>query len=70
MVQLQDVPLLRGDYTLIAFAGDENAMTVFDRRDLRPAFSVTGDRYEVGLFTVKHRWLIDRDVEIPALGRA
>jgi lipopolysaccharide transport system ATP-binding protein len=67
VVQLHEVPLLRGEYTLIAFAGDENAMTVFDRRDLRPAFSVSGDRYEVGLFSVKHRWLDERSAELPVL---
>jgi lipopolysaccharide transport system ATP-binding protein len=65
-VQIDAVPLLRGDYTLIAFVGDEHAMTVFDRRDLRPAFSVTGERYEVGLFAVNHRWRIERDVEAVA----
>ncbi|MEA2570079.1 MAG: hypothetical protein QOI24_2080 [Acidobacteriota bacterium] len=59
VVQLRDVPLLRGDYSIIAFVGDENAMTVFDRRDLRPAFSMTGDRYEIGLLAVKHRWQLE-----------
>src|ERR1044071_23494 len=39
-VRLMDVPLLRGDYSIIAFVGDENAITVFDRRDVRPAFSI------------------------------
>src|SRR5947209_7821559 len=38
-VELQRVPLTRGEYLIIAFVGDENAITVFDRRDLRPAFS-------------------------------
>jgi lipopolysaccharide transport system ATP-binding protein len=55
-LSLIDVPLLRGDYSVIAFVGDENAMTVFDRQDLRPAFSIAGDRWEVGLITVRHRW--------------
>ncbi|HEX8168903.1 MAG TPA: ABC transporter ATP-binding protein [Thermoanaerobaculia bacterium] len=55
-VRLIDVPLLRGDYSIIAFAGDENAITVFDRRDVRPAFSMTGDRFEIGLLAVDHRW--------------
>ena len=56
IVRLLDLPLLRGDYTIIAFAGDEHALTVFDRRDLRPAFSITGDRFEIGLMSVRHRW--------------
>ncbi len=59
VVQLRSVPLLRGDYSIIAFAGDENAMTVFDRRDIRPAFSMSGERYEVGLISVDHRWVME-----------
>ena len=59
-VELRSVPLNRGDYTVIAFIGDENALTVFDRRDLSPAFSVGGDRYEVGLIAVEHRWRTER----------
>jgi lipopolysaccharide transport system ATP-binding protein len=59
VVQLRNVPLLRGDYSIIAFVGDENAMTVFDRRDLNPAFSMGGDRYEVGLISVDHRWVME-----------
>jgi ABC-type polysaccharide/polyol phosphate transport system ATPase subunit len=58
-VRLQDVPLLRGDYSIIAFVGDEHAMTVFDRRDLRPAFSMSGERFEIGLITVRHRWELE-----------
>ena len=54
--RLMDVPLLRGDYSIISFAGDENAITVFDRHDVRPAFSMTGDRFEIGLISVDHRW--------------
>jgi hypothetical protein len=55
-VRLQNVPLLRGDYSIIAFAGDENALTAFDRRDLRPAFSMSSDRFDVGVIAVDHRW--------------
>jgi ABC-type polysaccharide/polyol phosphate transport system ATPase subunit len=58
-VRLQDVPLLRGEYSIIAFAGDENAMTVFDRRDVRPAFSMTGERFDIGLIDVRHRWELE-----------
>ncbi|HEX9160569.1 MAG TPA: ABC transporter ATP-binding protein [Thermoanaerobaculia bacterium] len=55
-LQLMSVPLLRGDYSVIAYVGDENAMTVFDRHDVRPAFSIAGDRWEIGLISVRHRW--------------
>jgi hypothetical protein len=56
VAQLHSVPLNRGEYSIIAFAGDENAITVFDRRDVRPAFSVTGARFEVGLISLDHHW--------------
>lgn len=55
-VRLLDLPLLRGDYSIIAYAGDEHAITVFDRRDVRPAFTMTGERFEVGMISVDHRW--------------
>ncbi|MDQ3280348.1 MAG: ABC transporter ATP-binding protein [Acidobacteriota bacterium] len=58
-VRLQNVPLLRGDYSIIAFVGDEHALTVFDRRDVRPAFSMTGERFEIGLIAIDHRWDVD-----------
>ncbi len=66
-VRLLDLPLLRGDYSIIAFVGDEHAITVFDRRDVRPAFSMTGERFEIGLIAVDHRWELEPSrVEVPA----
>ncbi len=58
-VRLLDLPLLRGEYSIIAYVGDEHAMAVFDRRDVRPAFSMTGDRFEVGMISVDHRWELE-----------
>ena len=58
-VKLLDLPLLRGEYSIIAYVGDEHAMTVFDRRDVRPAFSMTGERFEVGMIAVDHRWELE-----------
>lgn len=55
-LKLERVPLLRGDYAVVVYAGDENAMHVYDRKDIRPAFSMSGERYEVGLITVSHSW--------------
>ncbi|HYU24696.1 MAG TPA: ABC transporter ATP-binding protein [Thermoanaerobaculia bacterium] len=59
VVELRNVPLNRGDYTIIAFVGDENALTVFDRRDVSQAFSMSGDRFEIGLISVDHRWAME-----------
>lgn len=55
-IDFEKVPLVRGEYDAVIYVGDENALHVFDRRDLRPAFSVGGDRYHVGMITVPHRW--------------
>jgi len=63
-VQLCDVPLHRGDYDIISYVGDENAITVFDRRDLR--FAMSGDRFEVGLIEVKRRWHVGESADIAA----
>ncbi|HEY0789326.1 MAG TPA: ABC transporter ATP-binding protein [Thermoanaerobaculia bacterium] len=57
--RLRDVPLVRGEYELVVYVGDENALHVFDRRDLRPAFTIAGDRYEIGLMTVDHDWEVN-----------
>jgi ABC-type polysaccharide/polyol phosphate transport system ATPase subunit len=59
-VRLRNLPLLRGEYDIIAYAGDENAIAVFDRHDVRPGFTITGDRYEVGLMSVRHDWELER----------
>lgn len=58
-VRLFDLPLLRGEYSIIAYVGDEHAITVFDRRDVRPAFSMTGEQFEVGMISVDHRWELE-----------
>lgn len=57
VVQLSKIPLNRGDYSIIAFIGDENAVSVFDRKDIRPAFSIQAAQYEVGLVSIDHRWV-------------
>ena len=59
-VHLRAVPLLRGDYALVVFVGDEHAIHVFDRKDIRPAFSVEGDRFEIGMISVSHEWEMAR----------
>jgi ABC-type polysaccharide/polyol phosphate transport system ATPase subunit len=71
VVRLRRVPLLRGDYSIVAFVGDENALSVFDRRDLRTAFSISSDRYDIGLIEVDRRWeLVPADAAAPAEAHA
>jgi lipopolysaccharide transport system ATP-binding protein len=59
-VTLRDIPLNRGEYTIIAFVGDENALAVFDRKDVVSAFSIQAERFDIGLITVDHQWTTDR----------
>lgn len=53
-VELRDIPLLRGDYSLNAFVGDENALHIYDRKAIRSAFVIESDAYELGIVAVKH----------------
>lgn len=63
VIRLSRVPLLRGDYAVVVYVGDENAVHVYERRDLRPAFSIRGDRFEVGMISVQHSWQISGSVQ-------
>ncbi|MBW3564947.1 MAG: ABC transporter ATP-binding protein [Acidobacteria bacterium] len=55
-LRIDSLPLVRGDYDVVVFAGDEHGVHIYDRVDLRPAFSVGGDRYEIGLIRPVHQW--------------
>lgn len=55
-LRIEDLPLVRGDYDIALFVGDEHGIHIYDRRDLRPAFSVAGEIYEIGLIRARHRW--------------
>ncbi len=54
-----DVPLLQGEYSVVAFAGDENAMTVFDSKTIPDAFSMIEETAQVGVIAVRHRWELE-----------
>ncbi|HXI13619.1 MAG TPA: ABC transporter ATP-binding protein [Thermoanaerobaculia bacterium] len=63
IVSLKQVPLLRGDYAVVVFAGDENAIHVYDRKDVRPAFSMRGERFEIGMMSVDHTWHVSETAQ-------
>jgi lipopolysaccharide transport system ATP-binding protein len=58
-ILLRNVPLLRGDYSINAFVGDENALHIYDRKSLRSVFSVASDAYELGIVAVSHSIDVD-----------
>ena len=59
VARLRDVPLVRGEYELVVYVGDENALHIYDRKDLRPAFAISASRYEIGLISVEHDWTVN-----------
>ncbi|HEU4522658.1 MAG TPA: ABC transporter ATP-binding protein [Thermoanaerobaculia bacterium] len=56
ILRFADMPLQGGEYSVIAYVGDEHAITPFDRKDLVPGFTILSERFDVGLFAVRHRW--------------
>ncbi|HUO83917.1 MAG TPA: Wzt carbohydrate-binding domain-containing protein, partial [Thermoanaerobaculia bacterium] len=68
VLRIEKIPLVRGDYSLALFVGDEHGVHVFDRRDFSTAFSIAGDRYDIGLVKVDHTWeLMPREEREPAI---
>ena len=55
-LRIDSLPLVRGDYDVVIFVGDEHGVHIYDRVDQRPAFSVGGERYEIGLIRPVHEW--------------
>jgi lipopolysaccharide transport system ATP-binding protein len=58
-LRLDELPLSKGDFVLYVFLMDERLLHAYDRRVVRSAFSVSAERYEVGLFRAPHRWLVE-----------
>jgi lipopolysaccharide transport system ATP-binding protein len=54
-LRFASLPLTRGDYGVILTADAEDG-TPMGRLDVRPAFRVPGDRFEVGLMRLEHEW--------------
>jgi lipopolysaccharide transport system ATP-binding protein len=54
-VRFESLPLTRGDYGIILTAESEEGAPM-GRLDVRPAFRVRGDRFEVGVVRLDHEW--------------
>ncbi len=55
-LDVPDLPLLRGKFTVYAFLLDEAGLHVYDRRILPGAFEVESTSYVFGMFDAEHRW--------------
>ena len=57
LLELPDLPLAKGDFSLTVFLLDERGLHVHDQRHLPDAFSVVSPRFVPGLVEIEHRWL-------------
>ncbi len=67
-LELPELPLLGGEFSVNVFLGDEEALHTYDSRSLRGAFEVVGDDWEVGLIRIKHRWKMAGGEAFPRTG--
>ncbi|MCH9649120.1 MAG: ABC transporter ATP-binding protein [Deltaproteobacteria bacterium] len=67
-LDLPELPLLCGDFSVSVFLGDEEALHPYDTRLLRGAFQVDGTDFEVGLMRIKHRWQVSGGEAYPRTG--
>jgi ABC-type polysaccharide/polyol phosphate transport system ATPase subunit len=58
-LELPELPILKGEYTLYVFVLDEHGLHVYDQQVFPSAFVVQGDAYRFGLVAVDHRWRRD-----------
>ena len=55
-LRIDDLPLIKGDFTLYLFLLDERGLHVYDQLIKPSAFSVVADHYRFGLVHIEHSW--------------
>ncbi len=55
-LEIPELPLVKGEFTLYLFLLDEVGLHVYDQLVLPTAFTVASDSYRFGWFHVAHRW--------------
>lgn len=55
-LELPEVPLIKGEFSVYVYLLDENSLQPFDVRVLQRAFRISAASYEIGLIKVEHRW--------------
>jgi len=56
-LEVPELPLAKGDFSLTVFLLDERGLHVHDQRHVPEAFSVVSPRFVPGLVEIAHRWL-------------
>ena len=63
-LEVPELPLLKGEFSLYVFLLDEQGLHVFDRRIEASAFCVESEGYRFGLIEVPHAWELEEAVEL------
>ncbi len=60
-LQVPDLPLIKGEFSLYVYILDETGLHVYDQEFLPAAFSVASSSYRFGLMQVAHDWVISAE---------
>lgn len=55
-LEVTELPMLKGEYSLYAFLLDEQGLHVYDQEFLQTAFTIESSSFKVGLVEVDHSW--------------
>ncbi len=56
VLELPEMPLIKGEYTVYVYLMDEHNLHPFDTKVLPSAFVIENAAYEIGLVKAEHRW--------------
>ncbi len=56
VLELPEMPLIKGEYTVYVYLMDEHNLHPFDTKVLSGAFVIENADYEIGLVKAEHRW--------------
>jgi lipopolysaccharide transport system ATP-binding protein len=58
-VRVEELPIVKGEFTLYVFLLDEEGLHVFDQAVYHGAFRVDAESYRTGLLALRHSWSAD-----------
>lgn len=58
-LELPELPLVKGRFTVYFFLLDGHGLHIYDRRIMPDAFAVDSPQYSIGLVRLQHRWIRD-----------
>jgi hypothetical protein len=64
-LEIPALPILKGEFTLNVFLGDEAGLHVFDQRQIVGGLKVETESYRAGLVSVEHSWRAEEARALP-----